>query len=101
MATDLLNVPENPAKGFNEYFRFKLGPTSTPQPPVLLSQVITVALLLGMRGQAFYTIARRQAMKSSSSLTRWPFLPLPTPSFICYWTALIRQRFCFPFIQRT
>lgn len=25
MATDLLNVPENPAKGFNEYFRFKLG----------------------------------------------------------------------------
>ena len=25
MATDLLNVPENPAKGFNQYFRFKLG----------------------------------------------------------------------------
>ncbi|KAJ6302406.1 hypothetical protein OIU77_016484 [Salix suchowensis] len=25
MATDQLNVPENPAKGFNEYFRFKLG----------------------------------------------------------------------------
>ncbi|KAJ6424257.1 hypothetical protein OIU84_025109 [Salix udensis] len=25
MATDLLNVPENPAKGFNKYFRFKLG----------------------------------------------------------------------------
>ncbi|KAJ6302404.1 hypothetical protein OIU77_016483 [Salix suchowensis] len=25
MTTDQLNVPENPAKGFNEYFRFKLG----------------------------------------------------------------------------
>ncbi|KAF9666082.1 hypothetical protein SADUNF_Sadunf16G0191800 [Salix dunnii] len=25
MATDLRNIPENPAKNFNEYFRFKLG----------------------------------------------------------------------------
>ncbi|KAJ6754642.1 hypothetical protein OIU79_027286 [Salix purpurea] len=33
-----------------------------------------------MRGQAFYTIAIRLTMASSSSLTRWPSLQLPPPS---------------------
>ncbi|KAJ6777125.1 HOMEOBOX PROTEIN WARIAI [Salix koriyanagi] len=46
MTTDQLNVPENPAEGFNEYFRFKLGrdPPSDARNTLLVVTTLIVAV---------------------------------------------------------